>query len=304
MSTPFFHLKSMTAYGRGASPFPYGTLTVEIQSVNRRHLEVNVNLPRLLIRFEMPIRKKISERIGRGMLNVFVGWRSSSQQSSVKVVPNLTLARGIRNAWEQIAYDLGLEAKIDLSLLHGEKDLLIFEEELPEDESVQKALEICLTEALDRLLEMKEKEGRALSLDLHERQKALSGYLAKIEQLAPEGSEKYRKKLEERLNEFLTGNGDQEERILREVALYAERLDISEEVVRLKSHLEQFILLLETPLTEVAETRGKTLDFLIQELNREINTIGSKASDAAISQWVIKAKSELEKMREQVQNIE
>jgi len=299
MSKRLFQLKSMTAYGRGTASFAYGSFTVEIQSVNRRYLEVNINLPRLLTRFEVPLRKKVAARVGRGMVNVFIGWRSESQ-NPVTVTPNITLAKGVKHAWEQIAFDLGLESKIDLSLLAREKDLLLFEEELPEEECFQEALEKSLDEALDRLLEMKEKEGKMLSKDLHERVQTLVGIIDEIERYAPGGTERYRQKLNERLEELFAGSPENEERLLREVALFAERIDVTEEIVRFRSHIAQFQGMLEKPL----ELQGKTLDFLIQELNREINTIGSKASDLAITKQVVQAKGELEKMREQVQNIE
>ncbi len=293
----------MTAYGRGVTTFPYGTLSAEIQSVNRRYLEVNVNLPRLLTRFETALRKKVAARVGRGMVNLFISWRSDAQ-TPVKVLPNLSLAKGVKTAYEQIAYDLGIDPEMDLSLLAGQKDLLLFEEEIPEEAGFEAALEQSLDGALDAFLEMKENEGKTLSKDLYERTESLNGMLEVIEKLAPGGTEKYRQKLTDRLAELFEGSLENEERILREVALYAERIDITEELVRFKSHIEQFRQMLEKPLEDATETRGKSLDFMIQELNREINTIGSKGSDLAITQQVVKAKSELEKMREQVQNIE
>lgn len=303
MSKPLFHLKSMTAYGRGVSSFDYGTFTLEIQSVNRRHLEMSISLPRLLSRFEMLIRKTLTEHVGRGMVNVFVGW-SSEAKNSVKVIPNFSLARGIKDAWEQIAYDLGLQTDISLSLLAREKDLFLLEEELPDEESFRSALEKGLDEALGYFLKMKKVEGEALSHDLHERLGRLQKWIEAVEVYAPAVPVKYREKLTERLEELFAGSGENEERVLREVALLAERADVTEEIVRFKSHLKQFQERLEEPLVEPTETRGKTLDFLLQELNREVNTVGSKAADLSITQHVVTIKAELEKMREQVQNIE
>lgn len=303
MSKHSFQLKSMTAYGRGGVSFAYGSFSVEIQSVNRRYLEVNINLPRLFARFEGSLRKRIAQRVGRGMVNVLVGWRPEGQ-TPVTVIPNLTLAKSVKQAWEKIAFDLGLEAAVDLSLLAREKDLLLFEEEIPEEKSYQTALNACLEEALDHLVAMKEKEGHALSRDLHQRTYILDDLIQEIEKQAPQRCEKYRQKLVERLEELFTTSPEQEERLLREAALLAERIDITEEVVRFKSHIGQFRQMLEKPLAQATETRGKSLDFLIQELNREMNTIGSKGSDLVITQHVVKAKAELEKMREQVQNIE
>lgn len=293
----------MTAYGRGTALSSQGIFTVEIQSVNRRHLEINLNLPRLLNRFEMPLRKQIQERIGRGMINVFIGWRAEGG-NPVKVSANLPLARGIKAAWEQILFDLGIESRIELTLLSKQEGLIEIEEELPQESGMLKTLHSALGEALDHLVDMKQREGKALCHDLEQRVSTLVGIIEMIASFAPEGVEKVRRKLSERLEELFSGSSENEERILREVALYAERSDITEEITRFKSHLEQFRHLLEKPLNECTETRGKTLDFLTQELNREINTIGSKASDLTITNQVIKAKGEIEKMREQVQNIE
>lgn len=297
-------LKSMTAYGRGTSNFSYGRFTVEIQSVNRRYLDVNVAMPRLLMRFEMDVRKKIAERVGRGMVNVSLSWKSDAKQP-VNVIPNLALAKGVKNAWELIANELGMEGNIPLSLLANEKDLFLYEEELIEEELYRTALDEALSSALEALIVMKVKEGKILTEELKKRVETLTEEIAHIEGFAGEASEKYRQKLSDRLETLFTGHPDNEEKILREVAVFAERVDITEEVVRFKSHLEQSRQLLIQPLKVETETRGKKLDFLIQELNREINTIGVKSSDLHITtQHVVNIKSEIEKMREQVQNIE
>lgn len=293
----------MTAYGRGMVDFSYGRLTLEIQAVNRRHLEVNISLPRLLNRFEMAIRKKISERIGRGMINVLVNWYSA-EANTISVKPNLTLAKGLKSAWEKIALELGFETSINLNLLALEKNILIYEEEIPEENSFQIALDKALINALDHLMDMKQKEGNQLCKDLYERTLLLNKIIVSIELQAPSNVELYRKKLTERIEELFKGSSENEERILREIALFAERIDITEEIVRFKSHITQFQYMLSDPLTVQNETRGRKLDFLLQELNREANTMGQKASDLEISQQVVALKSELEKMREQVQNIE
>lgn len=287
MSTP---LKSMTAYGRGESK----ALSVEIQSVNRRHLEVSVNLPRLLTRFEMQVRKAVTKRVGRGQVNVFIRWGAETA-STISVRPNLQLARGVKEAWEKIAYDLGIEQAVDLRLLAREKDLFVCEEELPDEAGFEKALMLALDEALDQLVEMKGREGEALTQDINAQIDVLEHAIIEIEKRAGGATEKYREKLAVRLEELFSGEAENEERALKEVAIYAERVDITEEIVRFKSHLVQF--------RELAE-RAKALEFLVQELNREINTIGSKASDVEITRLVVSAKSALEKIREQLQNVE
>lgn len=293
----------MTAYGRGVCDFAFGRITVEIQSVNRRFLEVNVNLPRLLNRFEMDVRKQIAASIGRGMLSILVGWKTDSHKS-ISVVPNFALARAIKGAWEQLAEDLWLPKELPLSLLTQEKELLLHEEIMVEESVYQKALAEAVGMALHALLKMKRQEGEALARDVHERLKNLNKELVSIELRAPNATEKFRQKLAARLNELFTGSLENEERILREVAVYAEKVDIIEEIIRFKSHLSQFEQTLDKPLEQTADSRGKILDFLLQELLREINTIGSKASDVVVAQHVVTVKSELERIREQVQNVE
>ncbi len=303
MAKNSFHLKSMTAYGRGAATFAYGRFTIEIQSVNRRYLEVSVSLPRLFMRYEIDIRKKVAAFVGRGMVNVSLTWKSDARQP-ISVVPNLSLAKAVKRAWESLALELGLEESISLSLIAQEKELLLYEDELIEEEVYQKTLNAALEEALGALLLMKQQEGETLLHDLLDRLAVLQEKIVHIEELSVEGPEKYRQKLSSRIEELFSGNPENEERILREIAIYSERVDITEEIVRFKSHLEQCGHLLEKPLERATETRGKTLDFLLQELHREINTIGSKASDLTIASHVVTIKSELEKIREQVQNIE
>jgi len=298
-----YQLKSMTAYGRGISVFSYGRFTVEIQSVNRRYLELNVSLPRLFMRFEVDIRKVIAALVGRGMITVSISWRTDAKQP-VSVIPNLSLARGVKSAWEKLALELGMKETIPLELLAQEKDLLFYEEELVDEGIYQSALNSALNEALDALLIMKWQEGEVLAIDLKERLSLLNSTILSIEARSSDGTEKYRQKLTSRLEDLFSGSVENEERILREIALFAEKIDITEEIVRFKSHLDRFENLLEKPLESESESRGKMLDFLLQELLREINTIGSKNSDLATVQQVVTVKSELEKIREQVQNIE
>ncbi|MFZ0566266.1 MAG: YicC/YloC family endoribonuclease [Chlamydiales bacterium] len=293
----------MTAYGRGMSQFAYGRFIVEIQSVNRRFLEINVGLPRFFIRFEMEIRKWVAKQIGRGSVHVSLLWKGDPKHP-VSITPNLSLAKSLKEAWELLAKELQLAPAIDLKLLLGEKDLLIYEEEMREEDVYRQALEASLNEALNHLVAMKQAEGKSLAQDLQHRVEAIEMLLKEIEEHAGDAAEKYGRKLRKRLEGFLSLSEEDEERLLREIVLFAERADITEEIVRFKSHLQQFSHLIEKPLESENESRGKIFEFLIQELNREINTIASKAAEKMISERVITIKSELEKMREQVQNIE
>jgi uncharacterized protein (TIGR00255 family) len=298
-----YQLKSMTAYGRGSSNFPYGRFTIEIQSVNRRYLEINLALPRIFMRFEIDIRKQIAESVGRGMLTLSLFWKTEGAQP-VTVTPNLSLARALKDAWEKLASELGMEKSLPPVLVAQQQDLLLHEEEIIHEEIYRAAFHAALKEALEALLVMKRQEGAALAQDLQGRLSVLHTEISSIEKFSGDVAEKYRQKLQSRLDELFSRSVENEERLLREVALYAERVDITEEIVRFKGHLQQFEQLVERPLERDLETRGKTLDFLLQELLREINTIGSKAADLAVSQHVVAIKSELEKIREQVQNIE
>jgi uncharacterized protein (TIGR00255 family) len=302
MSDPF-QLKSMTAFGRGVADFAYGRFIVEIQSVNRRFLEINLNLPRQFFRYEIEMRKEIAQAVGRGMLNVSLSWKKGGKEP-ITVTPNVNLARGLNEAWKKLAQELGIREEIPLTLLAQEKEIFLFDEEEGDQAVYQEALFKALRAALDALSHMKTTEGTHLAQDLAKRLILLQEAIHYIKEHAKDAPEKYRHKLMARLEEFVSGNLENRERILHEIALFTDRIDMSEEIARFKSHLAQFESLLHQSYDPRVETRGKTLDFLLQELLRESNTIGSKASDANIAQHVVSIKGELEKIREQVQNIE
>lgn len=304
MSKPApFYVKSMTAYGRGIFSCSYGVFTVEIQSLNRRHLEVNIQLPKLFSRFDPEIRRLILSSVSRGALNVFVTWHPSSEHGA-RVIPNLSFAKGLKGAWELLARELGYEEKIPLSLLAREESLFLYEESVEDEKGYQEALITALQRALEAHLTMRLTEGKTLCQDLLERIKQLEASIQQVEAFAHAGSDKYRQKLTSRLKELLGGASEMEERILREIAVFAEKVDITEEIVRFKSHLAQFTQLLEAPLRAPTETKGKTLEFLLQELLREVNTMSSKSAEIKVTTQAVLMKAELEKMREQVQNIE
>ncbi len=290
----------MTAYGRGALSFSNGHLVVEIQSVNRRHLEIGVNLPRCFSCLETHVRKQIAHSIHRGMISVKVQ-RTGEGYAPVSVTPNLSLAKGIKGAWERLALDLGREEPIDLTFLMGQEGVLVYEDELLDLEEVQTVLTQVVASALEQLIIMKETEGEALANDLLTRLEILERIASSLELLAPTVAERYQTRLAKRLEALGCELPDHGERLMREVAIYADRIDFAEEVTRFKSHLKQFKDLVQT---QDLETRGKTIEFLLQELTREMNTMGSKGADIEISKLSIEGKSELERIREQVQNIE
>lgn len=294
-------LKSMTAYGRTSLQTSLGRFVVEIQSVNRKHLEVNTFLPKELTRFESDIRKLIANNISRGQVTLKL-FAYFDRATPIVVTPNLPLARQLKSAWQTVASDLGLSETqgFSLDMLVHETGILLYGDEIKDEEQYRADICECVTQALNSFMAMRLHEGEALQCDIANRLTNLRSWMDEIAKRAPGATEKYRQKLVERLREYSTGPIENEERILREVCLYAERIDIAEEVTRFSSHLQQCDALLKSTASNI----GKTFEFLLQELGREINTIGSKSSDVEVSRLVIECKSDLERIREQIQNVE
>jgi len=299
----YFPVKSMTAYARAKKQFAFGAITVELQSVNRRFLEISCYLPRNFYPLEPSLRKAISQKVGRGMVTLSVKFEQDPS-TTVSIRPNLALAKGLKDAWSQIADTIGFSGEIDLNLLASQKELLVNEEKSEDLVGASATLQEVLQEACLSFVEMKVGEGKALQLDILSRLDAIEEIEKKINELAPKVAQMYRMKLQERLEQVLPGCVQEDERILKEIALFADKLDITEELVRLRSHFEKMRHLLTEPLKEQAQVIGKKLEFFLQELTREFNTIGSKASDQQILHLVVEAKAETEKIREQAHNIE
>ena len=291
---------SMTGRGTGAAAGRLARVEVELSSVNRKQLDVDVGLPRFLSSFESRVQELVQGRLSRGRVSgeIRVTWAEAAQASGARV--DLGLARATVTALRAAAKKLDLPDDLKASALlslpglvaleHGERDL---ETLWP---SVRKALDT----ALAKLQAMRQKEGAALGRDLQGRLATLRTLVGEIAARAPGVAETYRANLLKRIAAALPGTdlaGD--ERLLKEVALFADKADVAEELVRLDSHFRQADGLLKT-----GGVVGRTLDFLVQEMGREINTIGSKANDAGIARRVVACKAELERFREQVQNIE
>lgn len=289
-------LSSMTGFGRAVVDAPCGRLTVEIQSINRKYLEVFVALPKEFSRFEQEVRKWASEVISRGgvSIRIFLIPNGSALEA---LLPDVELLKGLKKSWEKVAREIGTDPKeIDLAFMMQYMPMQP-KQDFAQDQDVP-ALRRCVDEALQSLLTMKKTEGKALAQDLSDRLKELERMIEKVEAQAPDATKKMRQKLFEKMEEVLKPGAESEERLIREVALFAERVDISEEITRFRSHVAQFKELLKGTIV------GRKMDFLIQELGREVNTIGSKSMEAKISHLVVDLKSELEKMREQIQNLE
>jgi len=291
----------MTGFGQATASAGGYAVHIDIKSVNHRYCEIAVRMPKEWLAHEEALRKKAAERIKRGKADLYVTVeRSDSGGKSVDI--DWRLADAYVQALKQIAGRYGLKDALSPHHLLQLPDVLILQqdERAEPDESLEPVFIACLEEALESLMRMREKEGAHLANDLHERLGLLKSQLAELRSAAPRVVEEYARKLRSRIAELMpNGIAADEARLSTEIALFADRCSIEEELTRLESHCRQFAELL-----HAAEPVGRKLDFLIQEMNREVNTIGSKANDAEIAGKVIDMKAELEKMREQVQNIE
>lgn len=293
-------VKSMTAYGRASTQTPAGHFVLEIQSVNRKFLEINISLPPELSQFDIEIKKWLSSHLARGQVSIKV---SAFFEGIVPYIvrPNIPLAQQLKSAWSEIAQSLGKnEQEFPLSLLQSQEGLFSYEHNSAAEETYREILKKLLDEALKSFLLMKNQEGAVLLADIIQRLNKIRRLMELIQEKTPSATKKYREKLIARLDEILPGHVENEERVLREVALFAEKIDIMEEITRFFCHLQHFEELLQSNTLSI----GKTLDFIRQELNREVNTVASKSSDRDIAKSVIEIKSELERIGEQIQNIE
>lgn len=291
----------MTAFGRATVIASFGRLVAEVQSVNRRFLEMTVQLPKELAHFEMDVRRWISESVGRGQVTIRVE-ASFEAVAPIRAVPNLPLARQLKQVWQELGTAISLEVDSQslVTLLSQEDDLIHYETDLTDEAIYRDALHQVVQEALKHFSQMRKQEGQALASDILMRVEIIQKGLERIEQRAGQATEKYRQRLMAKIQEFVPELVDNEERVMREVCIFADRCDYTEELIRFKSHLQQ----LTSTVDSDKPCMGKTLDFLLQELNRECNTIGSKAMDSEIAQDVVALKAELERIREQLQNVE
>ncbi len=296
LALPF--MKSMTGYGRGHVSDSHHAVTVEVSSVNRKQLEPAINLPRDLAMLEPRVREVIAARIARGRINIQISVAGLALDAAAEFI-DWTAADRANGALRELASRYGLTGGIDLRDLLAMPGVLRAEEVSTDAEAVWPALEPALREALDQLVAMRAREGDDLRADLQNRADEIDAAVGRIGQLHPLTIEKYRAGLQERVRKAGLELDLDDERLAREVVLHAERCDISEELTRLQSHLGQF----RENLTK-SEPVGRTLEFIAQEIGRELNTLGAKANDAAISQLIVTCKAGMEKIREQLQNIE
>ncbi|ACM20496.1 stationary phase survival protein, YicC family, YicC_N and DUF1732 domain-containing [Geotalea daltonii FRC-32] len=291
-------IKSMTGYGKAEADSQTGKLTVEIRSVNHRYGEIFVKLPRLYMPFENEVKKAVGQKLKRGKIEVFIQREETAAGGAMPVV-NLELAKGYYQAFSSIRDAIGLKEEVPLSLITGQRDVIGAGEIAAVPESVPTELLAAVESAANNLDAMRSREGEALLDDLQKRRAFLSVLIARIAGRAPQVVADYAVRLKERVAQLSGDSTVTEERLAQEIAIMADRCDITEELVRFNSHLQQF-----DETIVLTEPVGRKLDFLLQEINREVNTIGSKANDGEIAACVVELKAELEKIREQVQNVE
>jgi uncharacterized protein (TIGR00255 family) len=293
-------MKSMTGYGRGECARDGIKITVELSAVNRRQSEVSVNLPRELEMLEAPVREAINSRVARGRVTARISIHADTGKSSARAHINLALAKAYATELGRLAKQLKLSGEVSLDQILRAPGVFQSDEELVEAEDIWPVVEQALRQALAALVKMREREGAHLAQDLTARIGVMRQSVGKVQKQAPLTAENYRRQLLERIkNAGVESIAADDERLLKEMVIFADRSDIAEELTRLQSHFQQF-----EDCRKSKEPVGRTLDFLAQEMNREINTIGSKANDAVISREVVILKAELERFREQAQNVE
>ena len=289
---------SMTGYGRGEYRDGGIELTVEIKTVNNRYLDIAVKSPRIFVAYEEVIRTMVRDKLTRGHADVFVTLADRRERAK-----SLTLDEGAAKAYVEAAEKIRqlfptLAYDVTVSSLMRQPDVVRAEESSGADDELIAALKAALSSALDNLDVMREREGKKLAEDMLSRVDTIEGLVAKVVERAPLVARDYRAKLEEKVRNYLEGVNADEGRLLTEVAVFADKSNIDEELTRLSSHISQF--------REICKLRlvGRKLDFLVQEFNREANTLCSKSNDIIITKLGLELKNEIEKIREQVQNIE
>lgn len=291
-------LLSMTGYGSAKGSVEGQTITVELKSVNNRYLDCSVRLPRNFLFAEDAVKQAVSAGVSRGKVDVFVS-AQSSQDSGTVVTVNEELVRGYRDAIAHIADSLGLESGLSAVSVARFPDVLTVERRELDKEKAAAALAEITAQAVTEFNAMREREGDRLRLDMLSKLETIESLVSVVEERSPQTVREYRERLEARLRDVLADRSLDEQRIITEAAIFADRTAVDEETVRLRSHIAQF----RTMLCEGSPI-GRKMDFLVQEFNRESNTIGSKCSDASLAKVVVDLKSEIEKIREQLQNVE
>lgn len=288
----------MTGFGAGQATVQTEELHVEVRSWNHKFCDVKVRLPREMADLEATIVKTVKDRVARGSVEVFVKRQGAVSSSGTPTV-DLALARGYLSALSLLARELGFRSEIQVQHIADRPGVIRLEERTIDFKWAAEALHSALSQALDRLAQMRQTEGQSIKSDLTARIATLQAMAREVETLAPKAVDEYRQRLSDRVAELSRGVPIDPQRLAQEVAFFAERADIAEEISRFLSHLDQFRALMTSP-----DPSGRKMEFLVQEINREVNTTGSKSQHPEISSRVVAMKAELERIREQVQNVE
>ena len=291
-------IKSMTGYGRAVETVNGREFTVELRSVNNRYLDCSVRLPRILSFAEDAVKQAVKASVTRGKVDVFISLRSEGGEE-VQVSLNKPVLEGYLAAMRQMVSDYGVADDISVSTLSRMNDVFVVEKPQVDEEQLQKDLLAVVDKALAGYDAMRCTEGQALDKDLRSRGETILSLVAQVEAGNGKTVADYRQRLENKLKEVLENTAIDENRILTEAAIFADKVAVDEETVRLRSHLQQM-----NNMLTAGGAMGRKLDFLLQEMNREANTIGSKCTDVNLARIVVDIKAELEKIREQTQNIE
>ena len=291
-------VKSMTGYGRAVETVNGREFTVEIRSVNNRYLDCTVKLPRSFSFAEEAVKAAVKAAVSRGKVDVFISVRSETE-ADVQVTLNKPVLEGYLAAMRQMVADYGVRDDISVSTLSRMSDVFVVDKPKADEDQLKADLLSVVDKALAAYDQMRCTEGLALENDLRARAATILELVSQVEVLNPQTVSDYRRRLEEKMREVLENKSIDESRILTEAAIFADKVAVDEETVRLRSHLEQMDAMLSG-----SGGVGRKLDFLLQEMNREANTTGSKCSDVKVARIVVDIKAELEKIREQTQNIE
>ncbi len=291
-------IKSMTGFGKGEAKNKLGVFTVEIRTVNHRYFDLSSKMPPSLMLLEDRIKEFLNKDIKRGKVNLFLSHRALEKDPEVIKFDKDAVDK-YRRILTGIKKRLGTKEDIKLSHILSFTDIIVHEQKTVDIDAMWPAVKEAALKAVSGCNKMREREGKSLYKDFSARISAISGYIDEISKLAPGVVEEYKRKLDSRIKDIVKDKPIDEARLETELAIFAKQCDISEEITRFKSHLEGF-----NKALDAGEEAGRKLDFILQELNREINTLGAKANDINMSRIAINVKSELEKMREQTQNVE
>lgn len=291
-------IRSMTGYGRASDTLDGMAITVEIKSVNHRYFEFSSRTPRAYGFLDEKLKSYVQSRVSRGKVECYVQI-DALEEADVQVLLNASLAQGYLKAFEELHERFGLDNDVRVSTLSRYSDIFTLHKEQADEDKIWNAVQTVAKQAVDRFIEMRLREGERLTQDVLSRADAILSHVAFIESRSPETVREYNEKLLQRMQTVLENTQIDEQRILLEAAIYADKVAVAEETVRLRSHIDQL-----REFFTSQEAVGRKLDFLVQEINREANTIGSKAQDVEIARHVIDVKAEVEKIREQIQNIE